>query len=54
MESTGIAVVSDHGEEFGEHGSVGTHAHTLYNELIRTPLISAPTVGERGSIPIVW
>ena len=41
MESTGIAVVSDHGEEFGEHGSVGTHAHTLYNELIRTPLIVA-------------
>ena len=38
-ESTVIAVVSDHGEEFGEHGTVAHHAHTLYNELIKTPLI---------------
>ena len=38
-ESTVIAVVSDHGEEFGEHGTVARHAHALYNELIKTPLI---------------
>ena len=41
MEATVIAVVSDHGEEFGEHGRVAWHSHTLYNELIKTPLIIA-------------
>jgi len=30
---------SDHGEEFGEHGKVGWHSHTLYDELLRVPLI---------------
>lgn len=32
-----LAVVSDHGEEFGEHGS-GSHGVTLYEEVIRIPL----------------
>lgn len=32
-------VTSDHGEEFGEHGLVGWHSHTLYEELLRVPLI---------------
>lgn len=39
LDATIIAVVADHGEEFGEHGSVGLHAHTLYDELIRVPLL---------------
>ena len=35
---TWIVVVSDHGEEFGDHGGFG-HGHTLYNELVRVPVI---------------
>jgi arylsulfatase A-like enzyme len=31
-------ITSDHGEEFGERGSWG-HAHTLYSEQLRIPLI---------------
>ena len=31
-----IVIVSDHGEEFWEHGSF-EHGHTLYEELIRVP-----------------
>jgi arylsulfatase A-like enzyme len=37
--NTIIVITSDHGEEFGEHGKVGWHSHTLYNELLRVPLI---------------
>lgn len=42
---------ADHGEGFGEHGSFG-HARTLYEELVRVPLVvvdpraSGPTVVE--------
>ncbi len=35
---TVIAVTSDHGEEFYEHGGF-EHVHTLYNELLRVPLV---------------
>ena len=35
---TVILVLSDHGEELGEHGSF-EHGHTLYNELLRVPMI---------------
>ena len=38
-DDTLIIVTSDHGEEFGEHGSVGRHGHTLYDELLRVPLL---------------
>ena len=39
---TALIVVGDHGEEFGEHGSV-LHARRLYDELVRVPLVvSAP------------
>lgn len=38
LKNTLIVFASDHGEEFWEHGSV-VHGHTLYNELIRVPLI---------------
>lgn len=34
-----IIITSDHGEEFGEHGTWGRHAHTLYNELVKVPLM---------------
>jgi arylsulfatase A-like enzyme len=38
-DSTAIVFTSDHGEEFGEHGRVGWHSHTLYDELLRVPLL---------------
>ncbi len=37
-DSTIVMLLSDHGEEFLEHGSKG-HRHTLFDELIRIPLI---------------
>jgi hypothetical protein len=39
FDRTLVVFTSDHGEEFGEHGSVGQHSHTLYDELLRVPLI---------------
>jgi arylsulfatase A-like enzyme len=38
LERTFVVIVSDHGEEFMDHGSVG-HGRTLYEELVRVPLI---------------
>ncbi len=37
-DNTLIIIVSDHGEEFMDHGSWG-HGHTLYQELLEVPLI---------------
>ncbi len=37
-EDTLIAIVSDHGEEFFEHGGKG-HQRTLYREVVRVPLV---------------
>lgn len=33
-----VAVVADHGEQFGEHGLV-THRNSLYTQLLRVPMI---------------
>lgn len=50
-DSTVIVVTSDHGEEFRDHGWLG-HTRTLYQELVRVPLIiSAP--GYRGEPRVV-
>jgi arylsulfatase A-like enzyme len=38
-DSTAIVFTSDHGEEMGEHGRVGWHSHTLYDELLHVPLL---------------
>jgi arylsulfatase A-like enzyme len=38
-DNTLIIFTSDHGEEFGEHGNIGRHFFTLYDELIHVPLI---------------
>ena len=38
-DNTLIVLTSDHGEEFGERGSVGRHGHTLHDELLHVPLI---------------
>jgi arylsulfatase A-like enzyme len=37
-DDTVVIVTSDHGEEFGDHGG-GGHAHTLYDEVLRVPLV---------------
>ena len=37
--NTLIVFTSDHGEEFNEHGKVGIHSHTLFDELILIPLV---------------
>ncbi len=38
LEKTLIVLISDHGEEFGDHGRTH-HGHTLYNEQIHIPLL---------------
>ncbi len=38
-DKTIIIFTSDHGEEFDEHGVIGMHAHTLYDELLHVPLL---------------
>jgi arylsulfatase A-like enzyme len=46
-ENTLVVVTSDHGEEFFEHGHL-QHGRTLYEELLRIPLVFAgPGVPER-------
>ncbi len=37
-EDTIVAITSDHGEEFFDHGKF-EHGHSVYNELVRIPLI---------------
>lgn len=37
-EDTVIVLVSDHGEEFGEHGRIG-HGHGLYQGLLQVPFV---------------
>ena len=49
-----LVVMSDHGEEFLEHGSV-LHGHTQFQEVVRVPLIfRGPGVpaGKRVSTPV--
>ncbi len=38
LKNTVVIVTSDHGEEFWEHNNY-EHGHTLYNEILRVPLI---------------
>ena len=38
LDGTFVAVTSDHGESLGEHGEP-THAHTLYDAVLRVPLV---------------
>ncbi len=47
LEQTIVVVLSDHGEEFGEHGGFG-HGRTLYDEVLRVPLLMrVPGLGAR-------
>lgn len=41
-----IVFTSDHGEEFNERGFVGWHGHTLFDELLRVPLLIKPATGD--------
>jgi len=51
---TGAAVVSDHGEEFLEHGNIGHGNRNLYDELMHIPFLLAgpglPTTGESEAL----
>ena len=50
LEGAIVVVTSDHGEEFLDHGGV-LHGQTLYDELVRVPLIMAgPGVPEGRSV----
>lgn len=53
-EHTVVALTSDHGEEFGEHGDL-QHGRTLYEEVVRVPLIlRGPGIprGRRVATPV--
>lgn len=50
-DNTIIVFLSDHGEEFGEHGKYGRHTYTLNEELLRVPLVIAgPGVPEGQTV----
>jgi arylsulfatase A-like enzyme len=49
-DKSAVVVVSDHGDQFYEHGSVG-HGDTVYQELVHVPLmIHAPGVFPAGKV----
>jgi len=49
-DETLLVVLSDHGEEFWEHGAYG-HGHSLYDELLHVPLlVKLPRSGQRGTV----
>jgi arylsulfatase A-like enzyme len=49
-ETSAVIVVSDHGDQFYEHGSVG-HGDTVYQELTHVPLIiRAPGLFPKGGV----
>lgn len=50
-ENTLVVFVADHGEEFFDHGGF-EHGHTMYDELIKVPLIFALPGQIRGGIRV--
>ena len=48
-DDTLIVLTSDHGEEFWDHGHF-EHGHTLYNELVRVPLLIKLPASRTGTI----
>lgn len=53
LAQTLVVVISDHGEEFGEHGGLG-HGRTLYSEVLDVPWIvrlPGQTTGRRVATP---
>ena len=51
-DNTVLAITSDHGEEFWDHGGY-EHGHTLMGELTRVPLIIAGTGEPRGRVDAI-
>ena len=51
-DNTVLAITSDHGEEFWDHGGY-EHGHTLMGELTRVPLIIAGAGQARGRVDAV-
>ncbi len=51
LENTILIITSDHGEEFGEHGTVGAHSVTVHRENIWVPLIIVAPGIEPSRIP---
>ena len=47
LDSTVVMVVSDHGDEFFEHGNKGHH-RTVYDEVLRIPMLLRLPGGEQG------
>jgi arylsulfatase A-like enzyme len=47
-----VVVLADHGEEFEEHGSVH-HIRTLYEEVLRVPLVVKPPGGRGAARAVV-
>lgn len=50
LEHTLVIVTADHGDEFFEHGGRG-HRHTLFDELVRVPLLVVPPGGRASAAP---
>lgn len=50
--NTVLAITSDHGEEFWDHGGY-EHGHTLMSELTRIPLIIAGASAPRGRVDAI-
>ena len=55
LDNTIVAITSDHGEHFGEHGQLG-HGHSLYIQMLHVPLLirlpGAAHGGTRVSEPV--
>ena len=56
LEDCHVILLSDHGEEFMDHGSIEGHGWTLYEEIVRVPLIWRLPTGARAgttvSVPV--
>ena len=52
-ENTWIVLVSDHGEEFHEHGGFW-HGTTLYDEVLRVPLLIKTPVSGPKNLRVPW
>jgi len=51
LDRTILVVVSDHGEEFGEHGG-WQHDQSLYDELVRVPMLIRLPGAEHGGLRV--
>lgn len=49
LDKTLVIVTADHGEEFWEHGALG-HTSTLYDELLRIPLVVYSPLGKMNNL----